>query len=511
MRYFSTAVLVTMMVFGGAHGALAEDVSKAEQKAEKKAEARARSLLSRTLVKVSVTSSAADPLVPWQRLDTESGSGSGVIIAGQRILTNAHIVADQVSIDVKRNGMTRTFDATVEVVGHECDLAILKVADEKFFEGAGFMELGSLPSRHDHTDAFGFPLGGESASVTSGVVSRIEVGEYIHSERDLLLVQLDAALNPGNSGGPVVNNEKLAGIAMQGLDGEDVENVGYFIPAPVIRHFLEDVADGSFDGFPGMGIDSQHIANPAMKQRLGMTDEQAGVLVTRVSSGASADGLLAPGDVILSIDGHDVAEDGTVKIGNDLRVNHEYLVTSRQVGEELGLKILRDGKKRDIKMKLSGHASLVAGPLYDKSPDYLVFGGVVFQSVSVDYIGMIDDSEYWEHLAYYDWWHDLRTEDRRELIVVSQVLRVKLNRGYDDWDRSIVDTVMGKRPRDLKELAELIDNATGDYFEVTSEDGLRMVLDLERARLAGPSILERYGVPAARSAGLESGAPVKGG
>jgi hypothetical protein len=70
---------------------------------------------------------------------------------------------------------------------------------------------------------------------------------------------------------------------------------------------------------------------------------------------------------------------------------------------------------------------------------------------------------------------------------------------------------MGKRPRDLKELAELIDNATGDYFEVTSEDGLRMVLDLERARLAGPSILERYGVPAARSAGLESGAPVKGG
>ena len=79
----------------------------------------------------------------------------------------------------------------------------------------------------------GFPIGGERLSITEGVVSRIEMFSYAHSQRCLLGVQIDAAINDGNSGGPVLRGGQLAGIAFQAL--ESGENIGYAIPVPVIR------------------------------------------------------------------------------------------------------------------------------------------------------------------------------------------------------------------------------------------------------------------------------------
>jgi len=78
-------------------------------------------------------------------------------------------------------------------------------------------------------------------AITEGVVSRVELQEYSHSNARLLYCQIDAAINPGSSGGPVIKDDKIVGIAFEAIDRE---NIGYIVYFPVIDHFLEDIEDG---------------------------------------------------------------------------------------------------------------------------------------------------------------------------------------------------------------------------------------------------------------------------
>lgn len=104
-------------------------------------------------------------------------------------------------------------------------------------------------------------------SVTSGVVSRIEVTSYVHGAAELLGIQIDAAINSGNSGGPSFNeNGECVGIAFQSLKHEDAENIGYIIPTPVIEHFIRDYdVHGQYTGFPCLGVEWQKLENPDLR------------------------------------------------------------------------------------------------------------------------------------------------------------------------------------------------------------------------------------------------------
>ena len=220
---------------------------------------------------------------------------------GLHILTNAHVVEDATFIEVRRDGQARKTVAEVVGYGEACDLALLSVEDPEFFEGAKPISIGELPSLGDPVTVLGFPIGGEHLSITEGVVSRIELTMYVQNERNLLSVQIDAAINSGNSGGPVVLDGKLAGIAFQSLD--EAENIGYVIPAPVVQHFLRDVESPPYDGFPDLGLTVQHLESSAHRKFLGLPRSRRGVLVTQVHYKSSCWKVLEPGDVLLKVDG----------------------------------------------------------------------------------------------------------------------------------------------------------------------------------------------------------------
>lgn len=144
------------------------------------------------------------------------------------------------------------------------------------------MEFGDLPALQDAVTVVGYPIGGDTISVTSGVVSRMEILSYVHGSTELLglqvvvleflscltskviylylvidiccslqiPMQIDAAINSGNSGGPAFSDKgKCVGIAFQSLKHEDVENIGYVIPTPVILHFIRDYEkNGAYTG-----------------------------------------------------------------------------------------------------------------------------------------------------------------------------------------------------------------------------------------------------------------------
>lgn len=133
-------------------------------------------------------------------------------------------MADNTFVLVRKHGSSTKFRARVEAVGHECDLAILVIESEEFWEGMSCLELGDIPFLQQAVAVVGYPQGGDNISITKGVVSRVEPTQYVHGATQLMAIQIDAAINPGNSGGPAIMGNKVAGVAFQNLSG--AENIG---------------------------------------------------------------------------------------------------------------------------------------------------------------------------------------------------------------------------------------------------------------------------------------------
>jgi len=465
------------------------------------ADARDTSVTS-SVVQVLVYSDPPDLAVPWQTLGTEPFSGSGVIIDGQRILTNAHVVESAAGIEVKRADGSETFPATVTFISHEADLALLSVGDHQAFAGARPLSIGQMPKLLQEVDVWGFPEGGATLSITSGIVSRIEIGPYAQTGERLLSAQIDAAINSGNSGGPVISQGVIVGIAMQTLEG--AENVGYMIPAPIVRHFLEDVADGRYDGFPSLGIRVQNMESGAQRLAAGMDPRQTGALVLRIDYGGPAYAVLRPDDVLLEVEGHVVANDLTVTWASIGRVNYAMIPQSHQIGDHIDVRILRDGQEMTKRIELRPHKPLVPGRRTTERPRYLVFGGLVFQPLSRDYLEYFDNAP--PNLLSIPGNRNV-TERRQEVILMQRVLPHPVNRGYQSWEDEVVDLVNGIVPRDMKHLAQIIDGAQGRWLRVRMEDGHLITLDLQAARRVHEEILDAYGIAQDRYLGDQAKNP----
>ena len=304
----------------------------------------ARAGVKESVVKIYTVFNSYSYHNPWQTKGQKTFHGSGCIISGKRILTNAHVVSDQIFVQVRRSGKAKRYTAKVVEVAHESDLAILEVEDDSFFHGVRALELGDLADIRDKVEVYGFPDGGDKLSITEGIVSRVEHVSYAHSQAYLLACQIDAPVNSGNSGGPVIKDGKVVGVAFQGMSGEQIENIGYMVPAPVIAHFLEDVADGDHAGIPSLGLSMQKLENKEMRRYYQLKEEQTGALVNKVYPEAPVEGVLATGDVVLAVDGVPVENDGTIEFRPGERTYFGYLVEQKQLGESVTISFLRKGQ-----------------------------------------------------------------------------------------------------------------------------------------------------------------------
>ncbi len=467
--------------------------------------------LLRSVVKVMAVSDPPDYDQPWQTSGASPSVGSGVVVAtarGPRILTNAHCVENAVFVEVRRYGLSRKHVAQVEAAGHACDLALLAVEDESFFSGVTPAEVGGLPHLGDAVSVCGYPVGGERLSITQGIVSRIDLVEYEQSHRQLLALQIDAAINSGNSGGPVYRGDELVGIAFQTLD--EAENVGYVVAAPVVSHFLEDVARGATPVFPSLGALTQPLESRTHRAALGLVpDSERGVLVRRVAYGGSAWGVLAEGDVLLEVDGVPILPDGTVALRDGELVDFSYVFSRRHVGEACSLTIVRERVEHVVSLPLRPPADLVAEERYDVRPTYYVYAGLLFVPLTKNYLTTYSDP----------WWQNaprdlmtlhergVPTEDRREPVVLQKVLADRVNQGYHHLESILVRAVDGTKIRDLSHLVELVETAPGPYVEVEAADGTRIAIDRALADARGGAVLARYGVTSDRSPDLRA-APV---
>ena len=339
-----------------------------------------------SVIMISCVMQDLNYVTPWKQTSMTRGVGSGLIISGNRILTNAHNISNQRYIEVKKRDSAQRYPAMVSFVGHDCDLAILTVTDPSFFDDCPPLEIGDLPQIHSTVQTYGFPVGGRHVSVTEGVVSRIQTSNYSHTQFDShLVIQTDAAINPGNSGGPVVQDGRVVGVAFQGLRSAD--NIGYMIPTTVIKHFLKDIEDSQYGGFGSLGFSMFFgLHNKSYADYLKVPTGQQGVVVLSTLMHSSVENIFQKGDVITQIEDYDIDNDGMIDIYG-LKLSLGEVIEQKQIGEKLDITYYRNGQKNTATATVALNRGILEySKQFDMKPRYEVYAGLTFVPLTRNFL-----------------------------------------------------------------------------------------------------------------------------
>lgn len=442
------------------------------------------------IVKIYSTAKIPNYQAPWSS-SMRSGTGSGAIIEGGYILTNAHVVANQAFLEVQRYGQRKRYIANVYAVSHQADLALLKVEDNAFMQGVKPLSFGKLPEVEQKIVVYGYPMGGSTLSATIGVVSRVEHHVYAHSGESFLAVQVDAAVNPGNSGGPALSNGKIVGVVMQVITKS--QNIGYLVPVSMVQHFIEDMKDNKYDGMADIGLGTQKLENPAMRRYYGLDDNISGKLINKVVYDSSLSGILKEGDILTAVDGHNIEDDGTVEFRNHEYTHFHHFIDAYQMKESVGLDIIRDGQPMHVKAQLkqtSDDMYLVKTTRYDTMPTYFVYGGYIFSPLTRNLILSTKKNRLkLSHIA--SQWQE---EEKSEVVVLLKVLASDMSRGDNDFGMWPIDKVNGESFKDFDAFYEKVNAVEDKYLVLEDKDGVKVIIDREEAKRKQSSILKKYNI-----------------
>jgi len=443
-----------------------------------------------SIVKIFTVSKTPNYSTPWNS-STRRSHASGAVIDGNRILTNAHVVANETFIEVKRYGETKRYEAKVEFVSHQADLALLSVEDKSFFKGVTPLKFNGLPEIQQKVTVYGFPTGGTSLSVSTGVVSRVEHTRYVHSKEIFMSIQVDAAINPGSSGGPAISDGKIVGVVMQQIP--KAQSIGYLVPIAVVKHFLDDVKDGTYDGFPHLGITTEMMQSSALRSVHKMDEKTTGVLVIDMSERSPAFGRLKKGDVLISIDGNKIENDGTVAFRHHQFTSYKYYVDQKQIGETLTLGFLRNGKRSEVRIALKHVADdhlLVNTVAYDVEPKYFIYGGYVFSPLTRNRLMRTNASLPELRELAGEW----ATDEREEVVILLKVLPADINRGDHTFSLWTVDKVNSRKYKDFAEFIQIINDFKGEFLILEDSEGVMIAIDRKEAEAVKETILKRYSI-----------------
>lgn len=267
------------------------------------------------------------------------GIGSGFIINEEGyILTNYHVVkgAQEISVTLSNDVTT-----TAQVVNYDenQDVAMIKITDESV-EIPATVELGDSDALQpgEEVIAIGTPLSTElSSTVTKGIISATSRSVAVESGVTMNLIQTDAAINAGNSGGPLVNTKgEVVGINSSKISGEAVEGIGFSIPINDIKDKIESLSKPILN----LGISVRTI-DESLAQQLNMEQGLYVVEVTEFSSAEKA-GLKA-GDIIVKADGT------RIKTFDEFK----EIKNAKEEGDDISLEVVRNGESKTINVTLT--------------------------------------------------------------------------------------------------------------------------------------------------------------
>ena len=479
-----------------------------------------------SVFKLFTTHCQPNYLTPWQQQQQFTSIGTGFCFdkANRRFLTNAHCVEDAVVVQVLKRGDTKKYFCKVLLIADACDLALLTVESDAFWTDVPALPLSAdLCRLQDTVSVLGYPVGGSNISLTQGVVSRLDLTDISQSfgTQSLLTVQIDAAINAGNSGGPVLNARmEVVGVTFQGMAKQEAEGTGYIIPVPVVKRFLDDFErHGAWTGFTSLHVECQALENEDLRRMHGMGEEQTGIVIRAVAPETHVAEALEVDDVLLSVEGQQVGNDGSVSFLDGERIQVTHLLSDKFRGDILKVEVLREGEVLSLSFPLENSALLV--PPKPATLSYCVVAGLVFLPLSMELLNMrymikrFGDMSVPSALKGLEQWCRFKGE---EVVVLTNILRHEANTGYEVEEVVRVSKVNGTTVRNLAHLAVLVEEGgkeeEGDGKEekwcVFEFDGLKDKIVLASSRIARTTaeVCEQNKIPQAQCLGGEVGKEV---
>lgn len=515
----------------------------------------------RSIVKIYAASMEPSSIMPWQLKQQQSVTGSGFVLdLGRRIIaTNAHVVQSAHFVEVRKHGDSEHYRGHVVYLAADCDLAFVHISDGKFWEEtslqalpffsvdpqavqregqsvidvlaarhASYKPFDGLPDLQGSVKVAGYPVGGDQISITSGVVSRIDVSSYgAQASSPILAIQLDAAINSGNSGGPALNQQsQVVGVAFQVLTNAD--NIGYIIPLPVIaavcHQFLNDpvgqhlsslrftnatttatataqseesethaaMARSYCPALPTFSFTFQTLLNPHLRKHFGLvarpssmasassstsTDAAAttgGVLIRYVAPMSCVQNIIQPQDVLLHVGSHRIDHDGTVEYRSRERIHFAHLVHMCPSGTTLPLTVLRGGKTVQLEAAPKPHRHLAPPHLFTAEfrewPKCLVLGGLVFSTLTTTLLA--EWGREWYNTAP-RWLVQTASEfpssSKQEAVVLVQVIPHAVNKQYDRFYAHMIVEVDGSPVASFEDFTNLLRKRVAAFRAKRSE------------------------------------------
>ncbi|HBS48247.1 TPA: hypothetical protein DEO28_04140 [Candidatus Dependentiae bacterium] len=413
-------------------------------------------------------------LEPYKTPEQGAGTGSGFFINDKgHILTNYHVIDDATVISIKVPSLGQEI-YEVEVIGvsPDRDIALLKIKDKYIDEvknGLGgkfpYLKLGNSDKilRTQEILLLGYPLSLPTLKSTQGIVSgreRIANQSYI---------QITAASNPGNSGGPALNqNGEVIGILNAGFT--NAQNMAYIIPISEVKASISDLYKVKFLRKPLLGCWftastkdlAKYLGNPG----------DGGWYVAEVfeNSTLQKNGVKA-GDMIYEINGYKIDRFGEVKVPwSEDRIPVLSVISRLVVGDQVKLDIYRKGKHKEIKFKLEQQAVLpirAVYPVFEKI-DYEVLGGMVIMELSLNHIAVLIERA--THLIAYT---KMEFQFKPKLIVTHILPSSQADKAHTLTDGSILNQVNDENVSTLADFRKaILKSKKSGYVTVKFYDGI---------------------------------------
>ncbi|HEX8371410.1 MAG TPA: PDZ domain-containing protein [Chthoniobacterales bacterium] len=456
-----------------------------------------------SVVRVNGTTQAYDLLRPWGKKAAASRRALGAVLPGNKVLVTAEMVANQSYIELEKAGSGEKIAAKLLAVDYEANLALLAPEDPQFLEALDSLAIAPQVKTGDRLDVWQLENSGTLVA-TSGLVTSCEVGRYALEDYGYLLFKITAALQYRENSYtvPIVQEGKLAGLLLR-FDprSQTVESISL----PVIQHFLKAAEVTPYRGFPRAGIQFEPTRDPQLRRYLKLPSENIGIYLSQVDPNTAASQAgLQKGDVILSVDDQTVDPDGNYShpVFGKISINH-LISTEHYVGDSIKITYSRGGEIKEttaIAADRPPQSYVIEPYVFDRAPNFLLFGGCLFQELSRQYLREWGNT--WQKDApikfvYFDRYQsELFPPDRGRIVFISHILSAPSTVGYDQLSYLVVEKINNEVIKSIADVAKAIKTPLDGFHKIEVRDDPEVLyIDAHTVEADTAALAKQYGIP----------------
>lgn len=431
-------------------------------------------------IRVNVTNQSHNFIRPWEKAPPIKRNGLGAVIEGNRVLVTAELVVNHTYIELEQADTGKKEPAKIVGVDYEVNLALVApmAEDSTILDKYIPLKIDEDTVRvGDQLEVWQLEDNGTPAK-TIGEVIRVSIGRYFVDGSYFLTNVLRGSLQyrAGSFTLPVIKEQRLVGLLLSYNSKEQTSNT---IASQIIRHFLEDLDEGEYDGFPNLGISYAQTLDEQLRKYSKIDKYEGGVYVRRVAKDGSAAGAgLETGDVILEMNGFPIDSRGNYDHPDYGKLNFSHLVRGdAAVGESIPVRIVRDGEEMTVELKLlrkPPEAYLVDPYMYDRGPRFMIFGGLIFQELTLPYLKAWGDQ--WATRAPFKLVHAHAHQDiyedegRDKLVILSAVIRTPTTLGYEQLNNLILTKVNDEPINSIVDLKAAFEKPTDGIHKIEFDE-----------------------------------------